>query len=777
MKLPINELEKYFETKANTLQIAQKLTKLGFEVEETEVYSEKYKNFVIGKILSIQKHPDANKLNICQVDIGNKINQIVCGASNVRANLKVVVSLEQAIIPSSKMIIKKAVIRGIESNGMICSEFELGLSLESEGILELEGDYKVGQSFAQEFFNNDTILTLNITPNRGDCNGILGLARELEAAGLGEVKNIANKTLKYNNNLQITNNIADAFAAIKIERVKNIKSPETLKASLHKFGINSHSLIVDISNLTMMTFGLPIHIYNYDSIDGKIIVDQLDSNEYDFVDLKENKHKIKSCIAVKDSTNILSIFGVIGGKSSSINMDVNNILIECAYITPIKFAQSVKDLSIKTEARYRFERGVDREKIDQALEFASNLIISYAGGIITETFKNTLTQFEPQTISYSLENYKKLIGHDLEKNIAENILTKLGFAIDANFLITVPVHRHDIAIEADITEEIARIIGYDQIESKYALPFETSSQNVKYDELIKVKKVICNQGLIEIISFAFIDKKDVSKFGLEINDNMEIVNPISANLNYMRPSLIINLLNILKQNVAKNKSKNMAIFEEGIIFNNNKEYNKIEGLLTGKAIINDHFKEERDYDIFDAQKIVCEALKLVYNLTNLSIKENKEDFAHPYKSFKIEYNNDIIAKYGEIHPKIVKNFGLPEKIIFFEIFSDKIVTIPKNKFIESNLHAIIKDMAFIVEDNCLANDIINTIYSVNCNIDNVSVYDIYSGNNIKKGYKSLMFRITIVPQQELNGEEINLLMTHIANKLKEDYNSELRGEL
>lgn len=708
MKVPINELKKYLQTNATNNQIADKLTQIGFEVEEIFDYSEVYKNFVIGKVLSAEKHPNADKLNVCQVDIGGGVNQIVCGASNVRAGLTVVVCLEGAVVPKNGLIIKKAVLRGVESNGMICSESELCLSDESEGILELDNKYNAGEKFSTSFLQDDTVLTLNITPNRGDCCGLIGVARELVASNLGTLE-----TISYSKDVaekrwstHPINQFASNFGEIEISNCDKIISPTEITNALFKFGIKSVDFLTDISNFVMFSTGLPIFI--------------------------------------KEKT------------------------IECFYINPVDFAKNNQD--IKGDTKYRFERGIDRSQIANTLNFAGNLIKKF-GGNASAVYIVELEKNEPKTIRYNFSNYKKLIGADVNQDKACDILNKLAFEVSDNFDGTItcatPLHRHDISIEADITEELARIIGYDKIEPKYAFPFETIGDNKIYDNLLNIKKIISNKGLIEVLNFSFVDKNDAIKFGCKIQDNLELANPISGNLNYMRPTLLIGLLNNLSQNIAKHKTENIAIFEEGAVFSFGQNQEQIiSGVMMGNAIVDDHLKEGRKYDLFDTKMIIDHVVQGV-------IKKETINFAHPYRCFSVWQNDVQVARYGEIHPKIAKNFDLQQTIIFFEIFAEKIAVknIIKNDY---SLHPIVKDMAFIVHNDILVGDM---IYQIGDIVDNIIVFDVYQGDGIEANHKSVMFRMTINPKTELSSDDINVIMIKISQILDSKFGAKLRGEL
>ena len=512
MKLTISWLKKHLNTKASLDQTVTALTNIGLEVEEVIQQNKNLELFKIAKILKAEKHPNADKLKVCDVDIGGKVEKVVCGAANARDGLFTVYAPPGAIIPKNGMKLVVAKIRGVESKGMLCSESELGVSDESEGITEIKNK-KIGENF---FHNSEEVIDISITPNRSDCLGIRGIARDLSAYGLGKL--IEQKKIKLKEKSKIKNKVqiktgsgCNTFGSLCIEGVKNCESPEWLKKDLESLGLKPISAIVDITNYVMFDLNRPMHAYDADKIDGNIIVRQSNNDEsFEALDEKKYNVPVGACL-ITDKNKILGLGGIIGGKSSSIDLDTKNIILEAAAFDPVKIAKVSKQLGIITDAKFRFERGVDPNSIETGLKLAAKLIQEICGGKISKINISGDTKIKNGKIKFDTNNFEKLIGFSVSSKDCQKILERLGFKtkIKKQTLdLEIPSWRPDVNQEADIIEEILRIKGLDQIKS-ITPKLDHSKPALNYHQKLfhLIQRSFASRCFFETISWSFTNSK------------------------------------------------------------------------------------------------------------------------------------------------------------------------------------------------------------------------------------------------------------------------------
>ena len=584
MKFTLNDLKEFLITDYTAAEIADKLTCLGHEIEELTNKADNYHGFIIAEIIEAIPHPEADKLRLCKVNNGTRILDVVCGAPNARVGIKVILAQIGAIVPANKMVIKESKIRGAKSEGMLCSNEELGFSGDSAGIIELPGDAPVGATIIDYFKLDDPFFKVSITPNRGDVLSIYGIARDLAAGKFGELKEIKYPEIIANitNKFKVENHSPNCkYIAFRyFENVKNCESPLWLKNSLERVGLKSISALVDITNYVCHRYGRPSHIYDADKLHGNITIRNAFANEK-FNALNEKEYLLRdSDLVIADSEKALAIAGIIGGENSKCDMETTNILLEAAVFDSKVTALSGRAHYINTDSRYRFDRGIDHNFTRKSVDIISQMILDICGGNISEVIYAGNEIVANYKLHFDFAKQKSLTGIDIPEIEAKNILEDLGFKVHPGFELEVPSWRHDISISEDIVEEITRIYGYDKLTTE-PLPRSTNLPllclNLAQRRSIEVKRMIASQGFYEVVTWSFMERDKASVFS-ETSDDLEIANPINVDLNYMRPSIIPNLLSAFCKNLVRGITS-LALFEVGPIFiDQSTEFEAITGL-------------------------------------------------------------------------------------------------------------------------------------------------------------------------------------------------------
>jgi phenylalanyl-tRNA synthetase beta chain len=781
MKFAFSTLQQYLQTNASANEICEKLTSIGLEVENFEDKARDLKDFTVAKIIDAKPHENSNKLKICQVQTidSDAPLQIICGAANARSGLKVAYAKIGSVIPANQMVIKKAKIAGAESNGMLCSTSELGLKGDDAGIIEIDEKFQIGDKISDIFGVNEQIIEINVTPNRGDCLGVYGIARDLAASGAGVLKKleIAEKKAEFDFPLAIENNAKEAcnyavFRAIK--NVKNCSSPAWLKEKLESVGINSISAIVDATNYVMHVLNRPMHAYDASKIQGKIDI-RFAKKDEKFTSLKDAEYVLdEKILTICDAKNILGIAGVIGSKDSGCSMETVNIILESAFFTPQNISYAGRKLNILSDARYRFERGVDEASCLDGINLATNLILEICGGNPSE-IKIIGQKSELRKINFDVAKIKKLIGVEIPQEKVKEIFSNLGFIVDENFTITIPSHRSDIKESHDLIEEAIRLFGYDKILPEKLENINSLSKN-KISTINKARLTLANQGLVETINWSFVDENLLKLFD-ETNENLLIKNPISSEMNHMRSALNLGLIQSYKKNYLRG-NVNLAIFEIGNVFafEGEKIMQKqmIAGLRAGKNQEQSHYGEQRDFDIFDVKQDFTKLTESFgLNFDNLQIDvANPLKYYHPHRFARLKLGKNIIGYFGEIHPKISKEFDVKTRLNLFEVFVDALPNSQKNKnkpYAPNDFQIVERDFAFLSDENLAVGDLISAVLKVDKNlIKEVSIFDIFSGKNIEDNKKSIAIRVKIQGEKTLTSQEIDELSAKIieAAKLK-----------
>jgi len=795
MKITYDWLKDHLKVSAKEDKLIEKLTDIGLEVESIENLSEGLDLFKIAKIIKTEKHPNADRLKVCDVDVGNKeIKKVVCGAPNAREGLLTVYAPPGAIIPKNKTKLVVAKIRDVTSYGMLCSESELNLSDESDGITELSSS-KYAKNIGKSYFSkpSSNLIDLSITPNRPDCLGVRGIARDLSAAGFGNLKPEKDKKIKSNKKQTLKVKITKeknqgclSFGSCLITNVKNTESPQWLKDKLISIGQKPISAIVDITNYVMIDINRPLHAYDADKIDKGIIVRNSKSGE-EFTALDNKNYKLDDGMCViSDNKGVLGLGGIIGGTRSGTELDTKNVLLESAYFDPRSIRKTAKKLNIDTDAKFRFERGIDQLSIEDGLNKAAFLIKEICGGEISkidiqkiESYKNKVIKFEPKT-------FEKITGFKISTKEMITILEKLGFKLKKEkkfFKLSVPSWRPDIAQEIDIVEELVRISGYEKI--KIENPIKERSKNTlnPTQKLFHfLQRAVASKGYLEAITWSFTDSKYNDHFK-EDNKEIKIVNPISSELGVLRNSIFSNLVMYMGKNLDRG-IKDLSIFEIGPIFYGSQpgaQNTVVCGLSAGKKSRLSWIEKDRNIDVFDIKKDVVQTLvEAGYDSEKFYLDDETPNYYHPGKSGRIFLNKGkekVAAYFGEIHPNIIKTLDIKtESLVGFEIFLDNLklpkkpLKDQKTKYSVSDFQKSERDFAFIVDRKVKVQDLVSVISSIDKNlISNVKVFDVYEGDNIPENQKSIAISVTIQSlEKTLTDNDLekinNLIIETVENK-------------
>ena len=791
MIITLSWLKDHLVTNANLGKIIDKLTDIGLEVEGIKESQSELSDFKIAKVLKAEKHPNADKLKLCEVSLGNSNTyKVVCGAANARDGLITVYAPPGTIIPKTKMKLKVAKIRGVESHGMLCSESELNISDESDGIVELNNRSKdIGKNFFKS--KGEKSIDLSITPNRPDCLGVRGIARDLASTGLGKLSNL--KKIKFKQNfsqpmkISITkekNQGCMSFGACYIRNIKNKESPEWLKEKIISLGLKPISAVVDITNYVMLDLNRPLHAYDANKIDKEIIVRNSRPEEsFEALDGKKYKLKNNMCV-ISDKSGALGLGGIIGGTRSGTEFETTNILLESAYFYPSSVRRTANSLDIDTDAKYRFERGIDPNSIKEGLELATGLIIKICGGEASKFSLVGKTNIKKRIIEIDSNKFKKVIGIPISSSETKKILNSLGFKTKVskkNFKIEIPSWRPDVKQDIDIIEELIRIKGFDKISLIH--PERKRSRetlNFKQKLFHLSQRAVASKGYLEAVTWSFTDSRIDKQFS-QGKKEIEITNPISSDLNVLRRSIFSNLIIYLKKNQDRGYP-DLSLFEIGPTFSGNKPGEQqivLGGLKSGVTNRKSWDSKARDIDVFDVKADAIKTLvELGINEDDLFVSNNTQDYYNPGRSGSVNLkslNGPQLAFFGEIHPGIVSNLDFKEgNVCGFEIFLKNIPE-PKKKYRQNKRNYSVsefqkseRDFAFVIDKNYKAGDVEKIISEADKNlIKKVLIFDVFEGGNMPEGKKSIAVNVTIQSMEKtLSEKDLNEVSQKIINLVK-----------
>ncbi|MCL2567077.1 MAG: phenylalanine--tRNA ligase subunit beta [Alphaproteobacteria bacterium] len=797
MKFTLSWLKDHLDFDNSLDEILDTLVKMGAEVEETVNYQEKYKDFSIGYIKSAEKHPNADKLQVCRVDTKDGELQIVCGAFNARAGIYVVYAPSGSYIPGIDTVLKSAKIRDVESNGMMLSEREMGLSDDHDGIIEFANGI-IGDSSAHALGLNDVVIDVSITPNRSDLLGVRGIAKDLASFGIGKLKPLSFDKINWGEQSQIKfsldENISQKFLATKIMGVKTVESPQWLKQRLHLIGQESRGALVDISNFVCFDLNQPLHCYDLNKLQVDINAEteikvEFSQDGVKYMALDEKEYTLSSISpVVAINGKIEAIAGIKGSLTSAVDEKTSNILLECAHFESKVVALAKRELGINTESSYRYEREIDRESMNDAFNYAIHLITAICGGEV-ENFTVAEYPYEPKKLIISLEYINQLAGINFSASEINNILEKLRFNILKSgdvFEVVPPSNRNDINDKSVVAAEIIRLYSADNLP---ALDIYRNSKNIakafdyNYGMQINAKKTLGKLGMQEVVSMSFISSYMADLFGINTSE-LTLQNPISEELSVMRKSLIPSLLLIANENI-KRGFENLRLFESANIYQDSStQETAASGILIGNSSIANWQHSRKHYDVWNTKEILFALLdSLKFNPENMSIiQKNLPAYYHPYKSASINMGKNIIGYFGEIHPKVLESMNIKVPAMAFELFLNRLPE-PKNKgfakvpLILNEIMPVIRDFAFIVDKNITAGEMIRLVKSVDKKIiTNVDVFDVYEGGNIEDGKKSIAITTTLqAADKTFVEEEIAGLSNKIIAVLEKSLNAKLRG--
>ncbi|HYD18305.1 MAG TPA: phenylalanine--tRNA ligase subunit beta [Patescibacteria group bacterium] len=799
MKFTLSWLKEYLDTTASLDEISHKLTAIGLEVEGIDDPAKTLDGFVVAHVVSAEKHPDADKLQCLVVDTGREQLKVVCGAPNARAGMKGVFAPSGSFIPGSNITLKKSMIRGQESNGMMCSERELLLSDEHKGIIELPDDAKVGSPAAPALGKDDPVIEINLTPNRGDCAGILGIARDLAAAGLGTLKMPDASTVagKFKNPITVETKDSHAcphFIGRYIKGVKNGPSPKWLQDRLKSIGLRPISALVDITNYMTIACGRPLHVFDADKLKGNITV-RLSKAGETLAALNDKSFTLEDGMTVVcDDSGVLGLGGIIGGTSTAVSDATTNVYLEAAYFDPVRTAKTGQKLQIDSDARYRFERGIDPGFTAAGAEIATKLIQQVCGGEASEVAVAGSAINASRPITYAPERLKLLGGMELADDRQKHILTTLGFTVKDNgktWDVLTPSWRGDVEGAADIVEEVLRIEGYDNIPTVYVRPLadeRRSALSPLAKRAATARRLLAMRGLYETVTWSFMDDATSDLFGAQHHQNkaaLTLTNPISSDLAVMRPSILPNLVAAAGRN-ADRGFPDACLFEIGTVFKSTEAAGQLmtaTGLRTGSAVARHWAQAPRDVDVYDAKSDALAVLENCgVNPASVQISADAPEWYHPGRSGTLRQGPTVLAYFGELHPAVLMQMKRDEKCAGFEVFLANIPA-PKKKGARKELlkpspfQPLHRDFAFVLDDKVEAEKLVKAIKGADKTlISHVEIFDVYTGKGVDPGKKSVAIGVTLQPvEKTLTDEEITAVSQKIVEAVVKQTGGSLRS--
>jgi len=802
MKFTVNWLKDHLDTDATLMEISERLTMIGLEVEGIEDRSKGLEPFVIGEVLTAEKHPDADKLQVLTVNNGKETLQVVCGAPNAKKGLKGVFGGDGMYVPGIDFTLKPATIRGVDSNGMMLSEREMGISDEHTGIVELENDVPVGARAIDVMGLNDPVIEIAITPNRGDCLGVRGIARDLAASGLGQMKPLKLKAIagKFESPIDVKLNFpkesedaCSQFVGRMVRGVKNGPSPKWMQDRLTAIGLRPISALVDITNYSTFDLGRPLHVFDADKVNGNITarlaqsgekILALDGNTYDLED--------NMCV-IADDKCAQAIAGVMGGEESGCGEDTVNVFIESAIFDPIGTAITGRKLNVMSDARYRFERGIDNDFAIDGCENATRLIMELCGGMPSNTIVAGSGPDWKRSISFRPSRVQGLTGVVVDDVEMERILTVLGFGVEKKssdaWTINVPAWRGDMVDEPCVVEEIVRLNGYHHIphvslERPDNLP--ASALTPKMQKRNKVRRVLASRGLVEAVTYSFLPGQQAELFG-EVPDCLRLSNPISTDLDVMRPSVLPNLIAAIGRNADRGHD-NGALFEVGPQFSGDEITGQTvvaSGVRSGQMMPRNWSGPARTADVFDAKADALAALKAAgAPIENIQVFEGAPAWYHPGRSGTLRLNPKVVlANFGEVHPGVLQKMDVKGPIASFEVLLDNL---PQQKIKSSQARPLVKmsafqpvdrDFAFVIDIGIDAQNVVRAARGADKKlITDVRVFDAFQGANLGENKKSIAIQVTLQPfEATLTDNDIETVTAKIIAAVQKSSGGELRG--
>jgi len=774
MKFSLSWLKQHLETDATLERIADTLTSVGLEVESVTDPGAALRPFIVGRVISTEQHPNADRLKICRVDTGEELINVICGAPNVREGLRVALARPGDVIPENGQRLKKGKIRGEESHGMLCSARELNLGDDEDGIMELPEISPVGTPI-KDCLALDPIIDIQLTPNRVDALGVRGVARDLAAAGLGVLKDMNVPAIEgcFNSSRSVVINLppeqsnkCSHFVGRTIRNIKNAESPQWLKDRLSQIGLHPISAIVDITQYINIDLGRPLHCFDDDKLNGNVGPRLAKDGEIILALNDKNYELSDDMVVIADEAGAQAIAGIIGGKTASCDKTTVNVFLESALFDPTNIATTGQKLQITSDARYCFERGVDPTSGVQGAEIATQMILEICGGEASHLVVGGEEPVQRRKISFNPISVKDVGGVEIPENEVKDILIRLGFKVDTStpsWAVIVPSWRADVRAEPDLLEEVLRIYGYEKIpavplpRAPMPRPILTTAQR----RTNFTRRTLAERGLYETITWSFLPRAHAELFKGEL-PLITLENPISSDLDAMRPSVLPNLIEAAGRNASRGLV-NCALFEIGPRFEGSKPWEQTLIAATvrkGKTGQRHWLNSPRNIDVYDAKADALAALTAAQApVSRLQVSGSSNGrpspWYHPKRTGTLALGSTILAEFGEIHPQVLVAMDVSGPIVACEVFMDRIPQPKKTKrgvarspLTTSQFQSVERDFAFVVDVSVSAEDIRSAAHSAEKSlISQVSIFDVYEGDKLESGKKSVALAVTLQPQE------------------------------
>ncbi|WP_412513570.1 phenylalanine--tRNA ligase subunit beta [Shewanella indica] len=794
MKFSESWLREWVNPAISRDELTHQITMAGLEVDDVIAVAGNFSGVVVGEVVECGQHPDADKLRVTKVNVGGEeLLDIVCGAPNCRQGLKVAVAVVGAVLPGDFKI-KKAKLRGQASHGMLCSYGELGIDIESDGIIELPLEAPIGTDIREYLQLDDVIIDVDLTANRADCLGMVGLAREVGVLNRLNVTEPSWEAASVSSERTVEIEVANPEACPRyLGRVisnVNIKAqtPDWMVEKLRRSGIRSIDPIVDITNYVLVEFGQPMHAFDLDKIDGSIKV-RLGNGEEKLTLLDGNEITVPAdTLVIADNSQALALAGVFGGEVSGVSEQTRDIMLECAFFAPLAIMGKARRLGLHTDSSHRFERGVDPELQHKAMDRATRLVLDICGGEAGPVVEAKSEAHLPKAADIKLRRSKldKLLGHHIDDTDVEQILTRLGFQVlkqGSDWQVKTATYRFDMAIEEDLIEEVARIYGYNNIPNTAPLARLSMTDHKESDlKLSRVRALLVARGFQEAVTYSFVDPK-LQKLVHPDSDAMVLPNPISSEMSAMRLSMFTGLLNAVGYNQARQQAR-VRLFETGLRFipdvqaeSGVRQQSMLGAVIAGPQSDEHWSMESKTVDFFDLKGDLEAIIGLTVSEAEFSFKGAQHPAMHPGQCAEILRNDRVIGYIGAVHPSLEKPFGLNGKTIVFELELDALLQakLPQAQAV-SKFPANRRDIAIVVDEEVAAGEVMTLIRKVGENqLVGLNLFDVYRGKGVEQGKKSLAIALTLQDNtRTLEEKEIAEMVDTVVSALKSEFNASLR---
>ncbi len=790
MKFSENWLREFVNPEVDSETLMHQLTMAGLEVDGNEPACSPFDGLVVAEVKSVEKHPDANKLHICEVDCGEKdLLTIVCGAPNVKKGMRTVLAKVGATL-ADKPKLEAVALKGVTSYGMLCSAAEIGLGEANDGIIELSETEKIGKPLTEVIDILDNIIDVSLTPNRGDCLSIRGIAREVAVFNNVELTNpkiqAVDVSSKASRNIKLsTRTDCPHYIGRVIENIDaSAKTPLWLSEKLRRSGIRSINIVVDITNFVMLELGQPMHAFDNDFLKGDIDVRYPKDNEKIKL-LDESEHQLRSnTLLIADDSGALAMAGIMGGFDSAVSTKSKNIFLESAFFTPETIIGESRQYGLHTESSHRFERGVDPQLQLQAIERASGLILQLCGGEAGPVIEKTSKEDLPENSQVILRKpqISRVLGVDLEDKFVTDTFSKLDMQCkykENQWVVVPPSHRFDVNIEVDLIEELARIYSYDAIsEATPSNHIKMKSPNRVHLSVKQIREILINRDYQEVITYSFIDP-GLNKLLNNNENSLVLANPIAPELSAMRSSLIPGLLNSLQYNVKRQRDR-VRLFETGLVFKGKEQLQQnahVAGLCYGNNYEKQWDKKSISIDFYDLKSDVETIIHSLVETERLEFKASEMEILHPGQAMDVYIDGTIAGCFGQLHPKIAAKLDLKNNVYLFDFEMKNLNKIGAVKFRSiSKFPSVKRDISILIDEEIPLAEVITSVQNTATDaLTNLELFDVYQGEGIEKKKKSLALGLTFqVTSSTLTDEEVESIMGNVIDGLYNKFGATLR---